>query len=131
MKAAIPHVADPDVDVDAVVSFRAQAGKLRWRFEQYSFDLDFPWWQDAVNSLLLPAWLAVALAEGNQASLIRTDLSEGLDAFVASTTTLADSMNLAFASVVSLSGRFEVTLCPKPDPSMFLPPTHVGVVAPS
>lgn len=129
MTADVPNVADPDIDVDAVVSFRARAGKLRWRFERYSFDLDFPWWQDTVNSLLLPAWLAAALAEGNQASLVRAELTAGLDAFVASITKVADNLDLAFASVVSLSGRFEVTLCPKPDASMFLPPTHAGVAA--
>jgi hypothetical protein len=130
LKADIPNVADPDVDVDATVSFRAHAGSLRWRFERYSFDLDFPWWQDAVNSLLLPAWLAAALAEGNQASLVRSDLSDGLDAFVATATAAADGADLAFAFVESLSGRFEVTLCPKPDPSMFVP-SAPAEIAPS
>jgi hypothetical protein len=115
MKAAIDKVADPDINVDAVVSLRAEAGQLRWRLDRYSFDADFPWWQDLVTSLMLPAWLAVALAEGNQASFVRTELSDGLDNFVRLATAAADSQNLGFLSVASRTDRFEVTLCRKPE----------------
>jgi hypothetical protein len=123
MKAAIDNVADPDIDVDATVSFRAVSGELRWRLDRYSFDVDFPWWQDLVNYQLFPAWLAAALAEGNQESLVRTRLSDAVDDFVQLATAAAESLNLAFLSVATLPNRFEVILCRKPDQSAFRPPS--------
>jgi hypothetical protein len=115
--AAIEHAFDPDVNVDAVVSLRAESGRLRYRLDRYSFDVDFPWWQDALIMQFLPAWLAVALAEGSEESQVRSQLIEGVEAFIADKTAEADEAGLVFLSVEAHNDAFEIMLCPVPDES--------------
>jgi hypothetical protein len=122
LKAAIENVGDPNIDVDMLVSFRAEQGGLRYRLVSYSLDVDFPWWQDLINYQLLPAWLAAILAEGNQESIIRGQVTSALDDFIAEKQAMADAAGMRFLSVVARPDAIDLVLCPADDEARRLPP---------
>lgn len=113
LKAAIPNIGDPDINVDARISLRARAGRLVHRIDEYRFEIDFPWWADLQIMSFFPAWLAVALAEGNQESLVRGRLNAGVQGIIDEKNELADAAGLAFLSAVARDDAFDLVVCPK------------------
>jgi len=121
LTAAIPNVGDPNIDVDMLVRFHVEQGSLRYRLVSYSFDVDFPWWTDVGLSVVFPAWLAAAITQGNQESMVRAQITSALDAFIADQQALADTAGMRFLSVVARPDAIDVVLCPADEDARQLP----------
>jgi len=110
--ATLEDVGDPNVNIDALVSFRAEQGALRHRMVSYSFDLDWPGWQDALNWFSIYGWLAAELAENNQGAQTRGQITSALDNFVAQQQALATAAGMDFLMVTTRTDAIDVVLCP-------------------
>jgi hypothetical protein len=110
--ATLDGVGAPDVNVDALVSFRAEQEALGYRMVSYSFDLDWPWWQDALNWFSIYGWLAAEMAEGNEGAQTRAQITSALDTFVGQQQASATGAGMGFLMVTPRTDALDVVLCP-------------------
>jgi hypothetical protein len=110
--ATLEGVGDPDVNVDVLVSFHAEQGALRYRVVSYSFELDWPGWQDVLNWVSIYGWLAAEMAEGNEGAQTRAQITSALDAVVAEQQAAATGAGMGFLTVTEGTNTLDLVLCP-------------------
>lgn len=105
---------DPDFDVDALIGLHLIDGAIEPYYREYSADLDFEWWQDAINSLGGPILaFVIAFYENNAQSEAQRKILEGIRDEIAVFSAALPS-GWAPHQVVMGDGEIVVRSCPLP-----------------